>query len=81
MIASSESTAAHMPRRGDRSGWDSAHDRLRRSIDRASPTVTTEPVISTPPAPMDEPDWASASPAATSMASASRGSTVTRSSP
>ncbi len=42
--------AAHMPRRGDRSS-QSLTARRPRSMARASPTVTTEPVTSTPPEP------------------------------
>ena len=66
---------------GPRSGL-AAHPRPF-SIVRASPTVTTEPVTSTAPEPI-EPVAApppSARAAAWSIASASRGTTVTRSSP
>src|SRR5690349_22009559 len=53
------------------------------SIRRASPTVTTEPVTSTPPEPIASPNTppSSASVAAWSMASSSRGATYTRSMP
>src|SRR6476620_11267185 len=56
--------------------------RRRRSV-RASPTVTTEPVTSTPPEPMDSPREppVSASVTASVIASSRRGATRTRCSP
>ena len=56
VIASRDRIAAHMPRRGERSAARSLAARLarrRRSSARASPTVTTEPVTSTAPEPID----------------------------